>query len=125
MKKKILIFDDDQSILDVFKIIFAENGYEVQISQTSQDILDRVSAFFPDLILMDNWIPEIGGIGALRLLKNEDSYKNIPVIYMTANSDISSLAKKAQADDFIAKPFDLNKLERMVEKYLYAERLSH
>ena len=63
MKKKILIFDDDQSILDVFKIIFAENGYEVQISQTSQDILDRVSAFFPDLILMDNWIPEIGGIG--------------------------------------------------------------
>ncbi|SDM00871.1 response regulator [Chryseobacterium taihuense] len=125
MKKKILIFDDDQSILDVFKIIFAENGYEVQISQTSQDILDRVSAFFPDLILMDNWIPEIGGIGALKLLKNEDSYKNIPVIYMTANSDISSLAKKAQADDFIAKPFDLNKLERMVEKYLYAERLSH
>ncbi|QQV03878.1 MULTISPECIES: response regulator [Chryseobacterium] len=125
MKKKILIFDDDQSILDVFKIIFAENGYEVQISQTSQDILDRVSAFFPDLILMDNWIPEIGGIGALRLLKNEDSYKNIPVIYMTANSDISSLAKKAQADDFIAKPFDLNKLERMVEKYLYAERFSH
>ncbi len=125
MKKKILIFDDDQSILDVFKIIFAENGYEVQISQTSQDILDRVSAFFPDLILMDNWIPEIGGIGALKLLRNEDSYKNIPVIYMTANSDISSLAKKAQADDFIAKPFDLNKLERMVEKYLYAERFSH
>ncbi|MXS71174.1 response regulator [Chryseobacterium binzhouense] len=125
MKKKILIFDDDQSILDVFKIIFAENGYEVQISQTSQDILDRVGAFFPDLILMDNWIPEIGGIGALKLLRNEDSYKNIPVIYMTANSDISSLAKKAQADDFIAKPFDLNKLERMVEKYLYAERLSH
>lgn len=125
MKKKILIFDDDQSILDVFKIIFAENGYEVQISQTSHDILDRVGAFFPDLILMDNWIPEIGGIGALKLLRNEDSYKNIPVIYMTANSDISSLAKKAQADDFIAKPFDLNKLERMVEKYLYAERLSH
>ncbi|WP_144281923.1 response regulator [Chryseobacterium echinoideorum] len=124
MKKKILIFDDDQSILDVFKIIFAENGYEVQISQTSQDILDRVRAFIPDLILMDNWIPEIGGIEALKLLKNEDDYKNIPVIYMTANSDISSLAKKAQADDFIAKPFDLNKLERMVEKYLSAGKFS-
>jgi len=67
---------------------------------------------------MDNWIPEIGGIGALKLLKSCENYRNIPVIYISANSDISSLAKSAQANDFIAKPFDLNKLERMVEKFL-------
>ncbi|UOE36950.1 MULTISPECIES: response regulator [Chryseobacterium] len=118
MKKRILIFDDDQSILDVFKIIFGENGYDVEISKTSHDILERVREFTPDLILMDNWIPEIGGIGALKLLKSCENYRNIPVIYISANSDISSLAKSAQANDFIAKPFDLNKLERMVEKFL-------
>lgn len=115
--KKILIFDDDKSILEVFTIIFAENGYDVEISETSHDIIERVEAFKPDLILMDNWIPEIGGIEALKLLRNHQDFKNIPVIYVSANSDIASLAKKAQANDYIAKPFDLTELETKVEKF--------
>lgn len=115
--KKILIFDDDKSILEVFTIIFAENGYDVEISETSHDIIERVEVFKPDLILMDNWIPEIGGIEALKLLRNHQDFKNIPVIYVSANSDIVSLAKKAQANDYIAKPFDLTELETKVEKF--------
>ncbi|MCX8523886.1 response regulator [Chryseobacterium formosus] len=115
--KKILIFDDDRSILEVFTIIFAENGYDVEISETSHDIIERVEVFKPDLILMDNWIPEIGGIEALKLLRNHQDFKNIPVIYVSANSDIVSLAKKAQANDYIAKPFDLTELETKVEKF--------
>lgn len=115
--KKILIFDDDKSILEVFTIIFAENGYDVEMSETSHDIIERVEAFKPDLILMDNWIPEIGGIKALKLLRNHQDFKNIPVIYVSANSDIASLAKTAQANDYIAKPFDLIELETKVEKF--------
>lgn len=115
--KKILIFDDDKSILEVFTIIFAENGYEVEISETSHNIIERVEAFKPNLILMDNWIPEIGGIEALKLLRNHKDYSTIPVIYISANSDIISLAKKATADDYIAKPFDLTELETKVERF--------
>ncbi|KQT35707.1 response regulator receiver protein [Chryseobacterium sp. Leaf405] len=118
-KKKILVFDDEKAILDVFTIIFGENGYEVEISETSHDIIERVADFQPDLILMDNWIPNIGGIEALKLLKENEDFRNIPVIYISANSDINSLAKKAQADDYIAKPFDLAALETMVEKLLF------
>jgi CheY-like chemotaxis protein len=118
-KKKILVFDDEKAILDVFTIIFGENGYEVEISETSHDIIERVKDFQPDLILMDNWIPNIGGIEALKLLKENEDFSNIPVIYISANSDINSLAKKAQADDYIAKPFDLTALEAMVEKFLF------
>lgn len=117
-KKKILIFDDDKSILDVFAIIFAENGYEVEISETSHDIIERVSGFLPDLILMDNWIPNIGGIKAIKLLKKYKEFTHIPILYISANSDIVSLAKKAMADDYIAKPFDLTDLERKVCKFL-------
>lgn len=116
--KRILIFDDDKSILDVFTIIFGENGYHVEVSETSHDIIERVAEFRPHLILMDNWIPEIGGIEALKLLRNHNEFKNIPVIYISANSDINSLAKKAQADDYLAKPFELENLEKKVEKFV-------
>jgi CheY-like chemotaxis protein len=117
-KKKILIFDDDTTILEVITIIFEENGYQVEISETSHDILEKVEQYRPDVILMDNWIPKIGGVEATKLLKNHEEFKNIPVIYVTANNDIVALAEEAQADDYVAKPFNLEDLEDKVAKYL-------
>ncbi|KXH81194.1 response regulator [Chryseobacterium kwangjuense] len=116
--KKILIFDDDTTILEVITIIFEENGYQVEISETSHDILEKVADFQPDVILMDNWIPKIGGVEATKLLKSHEEFKSIPVIYVTANNDIVRLAQEAQADDFVAKPFNLDDLEDKVAKYL-------
>lgn len=66
---KILIFDDDKSILEVITIIFESNGYKVEISETSHDIIQKVTDYQPDLILMDNWIPNIGGVEATQLLE--------------------------------------------------------
>lgn len=115
--KKLLIFDDDATILEVVSIIFEDAGYIVKISQTSHDIIEKVEEFLPQLILMDNWIPNIGGLEATKLLKNHPLYSKIPVIYMTANNDISALAEEAKADDYIAKPFDLESLEEKVGSY--------
>ena len=116
--KKILIFDDDAAILEVVTIIFEENGYEVRISETSHDILEKVAECRPDVILMDNWIPKIGGVEATKILKNNEEFKQIPVIYMTANNNIAALASEALADDYISKPFDLDDLEEKVAKYI-------
>ncbi|MBE4949067.1 response regulator [Chryseobacterium culicis] len=117
-KKKILIFDDDAAILEVITIIFEENGYEVKISETSHDILEKVADYHPDVILMDNWIPKIGGVEATKLLKNSEEFNHIPVIYVTANNDIAALAAEARADDYVSKPFNLDDLEEMVAKHI-------
>lgn len=117
-KKKILIFDDDTAILEVITIIFEENGYEVKISETSHDILEKVAEYQPDIILMDNWIPNIGGVEATQLLKSKEEFRHIPVIYVTANNDIVALASEAQADDHVSKPFNLDDLEAIVAKYI-------
>ncbi len=117
-KKKILIFDDDTTLLELISMIFEDSGYEVDISQTSHNILEKVSEFHPDIILMDNWIPNIGGIEATKLLKSKEEYRDIPVIYVTANNDIEALAESAKADDYVAKPFDLDDLEQKVAKYI-------
>lgn len=117
-KKKILIFEDDISILEIVTIILEDAGYRVSVSQTSHDIIEKVAELTPDLILMDNWIPDIGGKEATRLLKKHPRFQHIPVIYITANSDIAALAEVAGADDFLAKPFDLEDLEFIVAKYL-------
>ena len=121
MKKTILIFDDDVNILELCFIILTDWGYHVEVSETSHDIIEKVSKVNPDAILMDNWIPEIGGIKATQLLKSHPDYHHIPVIYFSANNDIQSLAKIAGADAILAKPFDLDELENLMKSILKAK----
>lgn len=116
--KTILVFDDDTNILDVFTIVLESSGYEVEISETSHNILERVKEVNPDMIIMDNWIPNIGGVKAIQMLKNDPTFKHIPVIYCSANNDVSILAEQAGAEAYLAKPFDLDELESTVARLL-------
>ena len=79
---------------------------------------DQVNAYTPDIIFMDNWLPDVGGIDATKALKNNDSLKHIPVIYFSANNDVKSLAEQAGADGYLSKPFDILELEEIVSKHL-------
>lgn len=116
--KTILMLDDDKHVLEICTIILETNGYNIAVSQTSHDIIEKVEEVLPDLILMDNWIPKIGGVEATRLLKNHPLYRDIPVIYLSANTDIETLAQRAGADSYLAKPFDLEDLEDRIAELL-------
>lgn len=117
-KKKILIFDDDKTLLDVLTMVFFEEGYAVEISETSHDIIERVSIFSPDLILMDNYIPEIGGTEAIKLLRTHEQFDHIPVILISASIHIVALKNESKANDYLRKPFDLYELEQLIARYL-------
>ena len=117
-KKKVLVFDDDKDILEICRIILEEAGYEIDTSDNARDIEKKVSKFMPDLILMDNWLPDLGGIVATQTIKNNRKFKQIPVIYFSANTDIAILATQAGADGYLAKPFDITELEEIVKKHL-------
>lgn len=116
--KRIIIFDDDEDILSICTYILEEQGWDVKTFTNCNNIVDKVSDVAPDVILMDNWIPDEGGIIATQALKNHDTLKNIPVIYFSANSDIQLLADHAGAESYLAKPFDLEELERVINNVL-------
>ena len=116
--KKIVIFDDDEDILSVCTYVLEEQGWEVHVFTDCNQIVEKVNPIMPDVILMDNWIPDTGGIIATQAIKNNDTLKNIPVVYFSANSDIQLLAKQAGAESYIAKPFDLEDMERIIEGVL-------
>ncbi|MES2455053.1 MAG: response regulator [Bacteroidota bacterium] len=116
--KKVFVFDDNADILDLCTIILEDAGYEIKTSSTSNHIIDQVTAYTPDIIFMDNWLPDVGGIDATRELKQHETLKNIPVIYFSANNDVESLAKQAGADDYLSKPFDIHELEQIILRHL-------
>ena len=116
--KKIIIFDDDEDILSICSFILEEQGWIVTAFADCNNIIEKVSAIMPDVILMDNWIPDDGGIIATQKLKQNENLKNIPIIYFSANSDIELLANHAGAETYLAKPFDLEELERVINTVL-------
>ena len=112
--RKIIIFDDDEDILSICNYVLQEQGWEVHTFTDCNNIVERVAGIMPNVILMDNWIPDVGGITATKTLKSTEKLNDIPVIYFSANSDIQLLAKQAGAETYLAKPFDLDELERII-----------
>ncbi|MDB5231308.1 MAG: response regulator receiver protein [Chitinophagaceae bacterium] len=110
-KQTILIFDDDQELLDLCTVILEKKGFVVHTSENCNNIFEKISRFKPDVILMDNWIPDIGGVESTILLKSNPETKNIPVVFFSANNDVPALAAKAGADTYITKPFNISDLE--------------
>ena len=114
MTKKVLIYDDDTDLLEVCSLILTARNYEVIVREKCTEIIHDVVQHEPDVIIMDNWIPDIGGVKATQLVKNSDKYRHIPVIFFTANSNVNELAAEAGADYWLQKPFDISQLEDMV-----------
>ena len=118
--RKIIIVDDDEDILSICSYVLEEQGWEVHGFTDCNNVVEKVSGIHPNVILMDNWIPDAGGIIATQTLKSNERLKNIPVIYFSANSDIQLLASHAGAESYLAKPFDLHQLEQVISNVLVA-----
>jgi len=118
MNKKVLILDDDIDILQICSIVLKKKGFDVSTLNSSNQIVEHVRTHQPDVILMDNWIPGPGGIEATKVLKNTPDLQSIPVIFFSANSNVTQLAKEAHADYFLQKPFDITELEAIVQMAL-------
>ena len=116
MGNRILIYDDDKDILVVTSAILEMKGYEVLCREHCRNLNDDLNSFQPQVILMDNWLPDIGGVKAIQYIKSQDAFKNMMVIFFSANSNMEALCKEAGADDLLKKPFDIAELEQMIEK---------
>ncbi len=114
MVKRILVYDDDADILEVCATILRMKGYDVLCRDNCKVILTDIEMYAPDVILMDNWLPDIGGVKAVQLIKGTSAFKHIPVIFFSANSHVEELAKEAGADFMLKKPFDLSELQQVI-----------
>lgn len=111
--KRVVVFDDDQDLLAIFRFLFEDAGCIVESFSDCDDVVAKVRRVAPDLILMDNWIPSLGGEVAVKLLKAALDLKDIPVIYISANNDVKEIAARAGADRFMPKPFEFDDLLSM------------
>jgi len=110
-----MIADDDPGIVDAVEMLLEFEGYQVTSTVDGSTVLDMKDEL-PDLLLLDIWMSGEDGRDICKKLKHTDATKNIPVIMISASRDIKESALESGADDFLAKPFEMNELLEKIEK---------
>lgn len=115
--KKILVIDDDPDILDAVQMLLESEGFTVMTS-TKGDELDSLGSDLPDLILLDVLLSGKDGREIAKKLKKQEKTKHIPIVMMSAHPTAHKTIKEYLADDFIAKPFDIDFLMNKIKTHI-------
>ena len=118
--KKILIVDDEQDIVETLKFMLEAQGYECFCAYDGETGLNMAKDIIPDLMILDVMMPKINGYKISRLLKYDSKYKDIPIIMVTARSQMEDkmIGEETGVNEYITKPFELDTIVQKVEEYL-------
>ncbi|ACD23679.1 response regulator transcription factor [Clostridium botulinum] len=107
---KILVVDDEKSIVNLIRLNLEVEGYEPIISMTGEDAIHKFETEKPELVILDLMLPDISGHDVIKRFQKIDS--EVPVIMLTAKSQINDklLGLQLGADDYIIKPFNSTEL---------------
>ena len=109
-KAKILLVDDEPDILEFLQVILEEEGYTVATTEKGDYVEKLHDGDLPNLILLDVLLSGKDGREIVKHLKHQEETKHIPVIMFSAHPSAEAPARAYGADDFIAKPFDIDVL---------------
>jgi len=118
--KKILLVEDQESLLKLESILLTSRGFEVRGVSDGEAALAAIEEDIPDLMLLDIMLPDLDGFEICRMIKEKERTRQIPIIMVTARKsrrDVQ-LSKEAGADAYITKPFKSAMLIETIQKFL-------
>src|SRR5919197_4493384 len=125
---KILVADDDQSLVRTLTWILKENGYDVVVAPGGEGLMGKLEEERPKLLLLDIMMPKVDGLQLLAKMKADERFRDIPVLMISSMPPEEATVKALGlgAADFIAKPFRVRELLARVKAHIRtAQELAH
>jgi len=119
---KILVVDDDSGIGEMLKTLLEFYGYEVTVTEKPLQAEELIQQENIDIVLLDMLISGVDGTDVCAGIRENPEISETPVLMMSALHDAGPKCKKAGANDFIAKPFEVEDLTERIEKILAEEK---
>jgi len=119
-KKKILIVDDEEDMVNMLRFRLEANNYEVVSAFDGHEGLNKARSLNPDLIILDLMLPKLDGHRVCGMLKFDKKHKHIPIIMFTSRSHKKDeeLSREMGAEAYIIKPFDVEVLMEKIKELL-------
>jgi DNA-binding response OmpR family regulator len=120
MPKKILIVDDEPSIIVALQFLMEQNGYETLAAFSGEEAMEAVARYHPDLILLDIMLPVVDGFEVCQRVREKPDWKDIRIVLVSAMGSEVNVTKGLDlgADDYVTKPFANAELVAKVKKLL-------
>ena len=120
MSKKILIADDEPSIVAAVEFLLQRDGYEVHVARNGEEALKQVEAHNPDLVLLDVMMPLKSGYEVCMRMREREDWRHIKIIMLSAKGRDAEVAKGLSmgADLYITKPFSTRELMAKIKTLL-------
>lgn len=121
MSKKIMVVDDEPDILTTVGQMLELSGFEVIRAASGKECIKKLtqSSAKPDLIVLDIMMPEVSGWDVAAKIKENPSWNEIPIVFLTAKGDVMSIGMGGMtSEDYIVKPFDIKDLIDRIKKIL-------
>ena len=116
MKKKVVLVQDNKDILDIMDQVLEEEGFDVTASLTT-DPIDKIDEIEPDLVIVDDYIKgKKKGSEVIKELKSDPETEEVAAVLTSTSNNLPQTAVECKADDFIAKPFDIDHMVEVVKK---------
>jgi len=120
-QKKILIVDDEELIVLLIRSRLQVSGYEVDVAYDGLEALERYQACQPDLIILDIMMPKMDGREFIQHMKQTGELGKVPIIVLTAKTNMMDTYLRDGATSCVAKPFEAEELLREVRNCLGTE----
>ena len=119
-KKKILIIDDNEDLVDVLCEQLTHMGYDVEGATSAEEGITALTAKRPHLILLDIMMPHVDGYSFLKKIRSDTSFNDVIIVILSAKGDNLDITKAFNlgADDYLIKPFSGEILAEMMEALL-------
>lgn len=119
-KQRILVVEDDIDIVNMLRIYFESQGFEVAVAMKGKEALATCQKQIPNVIILDINLPDIDGYEVCRILRNNMRTSHIPIIFLTQKDQRGDRIAGLElgADDYITKPFDIEELKLRVQNAL-------
>ncbi len=118
LKKNVYVVEDNDDIRELVEYLLESEAYNVSGFATVGEFKKKMDISHPDLIVLDVMLPDGNGLDVCNLLKVKEDTKMIPIILMSANTNVAYISKESLADAFISKPFDIDDLVNRVAKLI-------
>jgi two-component system, OmpR family, response regulator MprA len=106
----VLIVDDDRGLKETLKAILAMAGYTVAVAGDGLEALEKIGEYAPHLILLDLVMPRMDGFAFVEELERRGLRSMQPILALSADARVEEKAARLRADDYVAKPFDMDEL---------------
>ncbi|HUQ33569.1 MAG TPA: response regulator [Pyrinomonadaceae bacterium] len=122
----VLIVEDHDDTRFLLKYLITSRGFDVAEAENGEEAVEVAERLHPGLILMDVSLPRLDGISAMRRMRELATLGKVPIIFLSGHAELAAQARARDAgcDDYLVKPLDIGRLDRVLAQYFCVENLA-